>query len=446
MTRPVPGSQEPGERGGAARRAGTVLLMAGILVLAFNLRAAITSLPPVFTDLAGRLKLSATAVTVLATIPVLCFGLFSGVAVPLSRRFGEERVLLGALGLLAAGLVLRGVLPGALLYPGTVIAAGSIALMNVLLPSLVKRRQPHRAGMLIGSYLLCLSLGAVLGSLLAVPAYRGAAHGGWPGGPVRLVLWLWAIPAAIAFFVWLPQARYRTVPAGEPGAWRRGGLGGQRGGPAAKLSAVARHALTWQVTAFMGLQSLTYYATLSWLPTLFRDRGMSAAHAGDLLALMNVGNAVTCLLIPTLAHRMASQRLLAVPTVICTGAGIAGAFYAPLGGAWAWVLLLGLSQGASLGLAIFFTVARAPDPLTAASLSGLAQAGGYLLATAGPLAVGLLHAETGGWTVPIVLLLVLCVAELASGYLAGRSRVLPSGGQLPRRGPPGVHQEPAGSA
>ena len=398
-----------------------MLLVAGIMMLAVNLRAAITSLPPVFPDLAARLKLSATAVTALATIPVLCFGVFSGVAVPLSRRFGEERVLLGALGLLAAGLVLRGVLPGALLYPGTVLAAGSIALMNVLLPSLVKRRQPHRAGMLIGGYLLFLAFGAVLGSLLAVPVYRGTAHDGWLGGPVRFVLWLWAIPAVIAFFVWLPQSRYRTAPASQPPVGQPPAgqpLAGQR-------RAITRHALAWQVTAFMGLQSLTYYAALSWLPTLFQDRGMTAAHAGDLLALMNFGNAVTAMLMPALAHRMSGQRLLAVPTVVCTGAGIAGVFYAPLGSAWAWILLLGLSQGASLGLAIFFTVARSPDPVSAASLSALAQAGGYLLATTGPLAVGLLHAATGGWTVPIVLLLVLTVAELAAGYLAARPKVLP---------------------
>jgi CP family cyanate transporter-like MFS transporter len=189
---------------------------------------------------------------------------------------------------------------------------------------------------------------------------------------------------------------------------------------------VARHALAWQVTAFMGLQSLSYYATLSWLPTLLRDRGASAAHAGDLLALMNLGNVVTCMLIPVLAHRMTAQRLLVVPTVIATAAGIAGALYGPLGSVWAWILLLGLSQGSSLGLAIFFTMARAPDPVAAASLSALAQGGGYLLSTAGPLAVGLLHAETGGWGVPVDLLLVMCAAELAAGWLAGRARVLPS--------------------
>ena len=387
--------------------------MTGIIALALNLRVAITSLPPIFPELQQALGLSGQQITVLATIPVLCFGVFPVVAAPLSRRFGEERVLGVSLSLVAAGLILRGALPGSLLYPGTVLACGAIALMNVLLPSLIKRRQPSRAGLLIGIYLLCLWIGSVFGSLLAVPGYRYAAHAPWLGGPVRFSLWLWAVPAAIAF---VGLAAAVAVPDGP----RRG----QRGRREARV-AVARHALAWQVTAFMGLQSLSYYAALSWLPTLLRDRGATAAHAGDLLALMNVGNAVTCMLIPVLAHRMRGQRVLVVPTVIATAAGLAGALYGPLGSAWAWILLLGLAQGSTLGLGIFFTMARAPDPVAAASLSALAQGGGYLLATIGPLAVGLLHASTGGWDIPVNLLLVLCVAELAAGWLAARDRVLP---------------------
>jgi MFS transporter, CP family, cyanate transporter len=397
---------------GIARRAAGAVLVTGILALALNLRTAITSLPPVFPELRQALGLSGQQITVLATIPVLCFGVFPVIATPLSRRFGEERVLGISLSLVAAGLILRGALPGSLLYPGTVLACGAIALMNVLLPSMVKRRQPSRAGLLIGIYLLSLAVGSVLGSLLAVPAYRYAAHAPWLGGSVRFCLWLWAVPAAIAFALWLPQWRYRTAP----------------GAGAAALTprvTVARHALAWQVTAFMGLQSLSYYATLSWLPTLLRDRGATAAHAGDLLALMNLGNAVTAMLIPVLAHRMPGQRVLVVPTVLATAAGIAGALYGPLGSAWAWILLLGLAQGSALGLGIFFAMARAPDPAAAASLSALAQGWGYLLATVGPLAVGLLHASTGGWDIPVALLLVLCAVELAAGWLAARDRVLP---------------------
>jgi CP family cyanate transporter-like MFS transporter len=105
--------------------------------------------------------------------------------------------------------------------------------------------------------------------------------------------------------------------------------------------------------------------------------------------------------------------------------GLAGAAFAPLGGAAAWVLLLGLGQGAGLGLAIYFTLARAPDPVASASLSAFAQGGGYLVAAAGPLAVGFLHTVTGGWTVPVVVLLAVLVGELATGWQAGRAMTLP---------------------
>jgi CP family cyanate transporter-like MFS transporter len=339
---------------------------------------------------------------------VFCFGVFSGAAAPLSRRFGEERVLEAALALLAAGLLLRGALPGLMLFPGTALAAAAIAMMNVLLPSLVKRRAPARAGLLIGTYLLSLSAGSILSSLIAVPVYRAA------GGSVRLVLGLWAVPAIVAAVAWLPQRRYRTIPPGPgPGPAGPGRL------------RVYRHALAWQVTMFMGLQSLTYYATLSWLPTMFRDRGASAVHAGTLLALMNFGGAVTALLIPVLAHRAPSQRTLIAGTVTASAAGLAGVGFAPLGQAVAWILLLGLGQGASLSLAIYFTMARAPDPAAAASLSGFAQGTGYLVATVGPLAVGFLHAATGSWTIPIAALLAVTGLQLAAGLQAARARTLP---------------------
>jgi len=126
------------------------VFVVGVLVLAFNLRAAITSLPPLFPELSSSLHLSSAALSALAATPVLCFGAFSGVAAPLSRRYGEERVLLAALVLLGVGLLGRAALPGWLLFPGTVLASAAIALMNVLLPSLVKRRDPGRAGLLIG--------------------------------------------------------------------------------------------------------------------------------------------------------------------------------------------------------------------------------------------------------------------------------------------------------
>jgi MFS transporter, CP family, cyanate transporter len=395
------------------RAAGGALLITGILVLAFNLRSMITGVPPVFPELESVLHVSSGSLAVLAAVPVLCFGVFSGSGAPLSRRFGEERVLAVALVLIVGGLVLRSAAPSALLFPGTIVAGAAIALMNVLLPSLVKRRAPDRAGWLIGLYLLALAAGAIVGSALAVPVFN-AAGGGLTAA--RLTLGLWAGPAIIALLVWAPQLRFRTLP--ESGAQ-------------AGVLAMGRRALAWQVMLFMGLQSLSYYAALSWFATMFRDRGASAAYAGTLLALMNLGNAITALAVPVLAHRFPDQRLLAAAAMVTTAAGLAGAGYGPYGLAPEFMVLLGLGQGATLGLGIYYTMARAPDPGTAASLSAFAQGLGYLIASLGPLLIGFLHTATGGWSVPVAVLLVVAVLQLITGWLAGRALTVPAGRPVP---------------
>jgi len=403
---------------GPRRSHQTILLVVAVTAAGFNLRTAIANLPPLFPDLQVQLHLSSAALSLLAATPVICFGAAAAFAAWLNRRFGEEVVLLVALGVLTAGLLLRGAAPGIMLFPGTILAASAIAILNVLLSSMIKRRSPERAGVLIGTYLTALCVGAIIASLLSVPLYQSS------GGSVRLALGLWAGPAALATLLWLPQLRYRA--AGVARAVPISGLT-----PAPAHIKVHRYALAWQVMAFMGLQSLIYYAALSWLPTIFQDRGTSAVTAGNLLALMAAGNLVGALTVPVLAHRAPDQRALVVPSMTAMGVGLAGSLWAPLGGVWFWVLVLGIGQGSCLALAIFFMVARAPNPGVSASLSAFAQSAGYLVASAGPLEFGLLHSATGSWNIPAALLLVLCGCALVVGLFAARPLVLTLPGNQP---------------
>ena len=290
-------------------------------------------------------------------------------------------------------------------------AAGDIALMNVLLPSLVKRRAPDRAGLLIGLYLLSLAVGSIVAAALAVPVFN-AAGGGL--GAARLILGLWAGPALVAVFLWGPQLRFRTRP--EHGA-RTGAF------------ALRRSALAWQVTLFMGLQSLSYYGALSWFATMFRDRGASAAYAGTLLALMNVGNAITAMAVPVQAHRNADHRGLAVAAMLVTAIGLGeGWAFGPYGLArlnpW-WCL--GARSGREPGTSASTTrwPGRPKILGTAASLSAFAQGIGYLIASLGPLVIGLLHTATGGWTVPLNVLLAGGQRARSSPRMAGRAAPRP---------------------
>jgi MFS transporter, CP family, cyanate transporter len=406
------------------------LLVVGVVALGFNLRTAIASLPPIFPELESTLHISTATVSVLAATPVLCFGVVSGFAAALARRLGEERMLFAAIVALTLGLAVRAAAPGVALFPGTILAGAAIAVMNVLLSSLIKRRWPTRAGFLIGLYITALSAGAIVGSVVSVPLWQAT------GGSVLITLGWLAAPAALAALLWLPQLRQASRPAAAPPGDRAapaepaasaGPASPPAVRPASAVVAVYRHAIAWQVMFFMGLQSLIYYATLSWLPTILRDRGESAAGAGDLLALMGVGNLAVSLIVPVAAQRMRAQHALVIPTVLAVAAGLAGLVYAPLGGAVAWALILGAGQNAALALAIFFTAARSPNPAAAASLSAFSQSAGYLLAATGPIGVGLLRSETGSWTAPVAVLLALTAILLFAGLLAARPRVLPVG-------------------
>ncbi|WP_282698527.1 MFS transporter [Streptantibioticus silvisoli] len=389
------------------------------MVLCVNLRPAVAGLPPIFTQLQDRLALSSVDVTLLATIPVLCFGLFSPVAALTARRFGEERALGGALVAGAAGLLMRALLPGALLLAGTVVVSGAIAFMNVSLPSLIKRREPRRAGRLLSLYMVMLYTGAITSSAIVVPVYR-STH-----GSLAVTLGMSAVPMVVALLAWLPQLRYGTARRAAslpPGASQRLPRGHVR-----------RHRLAWQVTAFMGLQSMTYYATLSFLPDLFLSRGLAPSQSGLVGSLLSVGGLVSAFGTPMIAHRSArAARLLMIATVVLCAAGISAALLAPVNAGLALMPLLGLGQGAGLALALYFVMARAATPAVAASLSALAQGVGYVVAALGPLAVGSLHALTGGWRAPVLVLLLATAAELVVGLLAARPHQVPAPGPAAR--------------
>jgi CP family cyanate transporter-like MFS transporter len=374
---------------------------AGFVLLALNLRTAITSVPPILPDLG----LSSAGESLLTTLPVLLFGGAAAAGPALRARLGEERGLFAALALTAAGIVARGLWTDAALFPATIAACAGIAVLNVLLPSFVRGRFPARVGPMTATYTTALTAGATLAAGLTVPI-RDAA-----GGSNGVALGIWAVPAAVALLAWIPQLRSpdRHVP-------------GPRGGPA-PLS-LWRSPLAWQVTVFMGLQSLAYYAPLSWLPTIYREQGLSPATAGALLSVFNAVGIAANLATPVIAHRMRDQRAAIAGTVSLTVLGITGLLVAPAGLALLWAVVLGLGQGAALSLALLLMILRAPDHDTAARLSSMAQGVGYLLAAAGPLGMGLLHALTGGWTVPLLAMLVLSACELAAGLGAGRAQVV----------------------
>ncbi|MER7516912.1 MFS transporter [Streptomyces sp. NPDC126499] len=389
-----------------------VVLLVGIVLASLNMRAALASVSPLVGEMAEAYGLSSAASSLVTSVPVLFLGLGALVAPWLGRRFGAERILFAALLLLGAGILARVLPSAAALYCGGVLVGTAIALLNVLMPGLIKRDFPDRAASMTSVYTGAMIAGATLVAASSVPLER--ALGGW-----RASLAFWSLLAVVAAVAWLPQVVLAR------GAGPTGHGAGAGADPATgPVRSVWRSALAWQVTLFMGLQSLWSYVLIAWMPTIFTDHGMSRSAAGVVFAFNNLIQVAGAFAVPLLAGRMRSQRPLVVLVTTLVAAGYAGLMVAPVEGAWLWAAVLGVGQGGAVGLALTLIVLRSGDAVTAARLSGMAQTVGYLLAAAGPLAAGALHQATGSWTPPITAVLGVCAAALAMGLLAARNRTV----------------------
>ncbi|MPZ62896.1 MAG: MFS transporter [Propionibacteriales bacterium] len=387
------------------RRAATVWLVGlAILLLAFNLRPAVTSLGAVLDDVRGDLGLSATAAGVLTTLPVLCFAAFGAAAPGLARRFGARRVIVVSVTAIMLGLLVRALAGNAVVFfVMTGLALAGMATGNVLLPAIVKRYFPRRVGRMTGLYTTSIAVGTTAAAAVTVPV--GEVVGGWRGG-----LLVWGVTAGVAVIPWVLvlRADHAGVTSRGPGPE-----------PAVPVPRMARVPLAWALAVYFGSQSLQAYAAFGWLPQIYRDAGFDPATAGLLLAVVPTLGIPVALALPMLAARRPDQRPYVVVCVAAFAAGYLGLMTVPATLPWLWVVLLGIGGGA-FPLALVMIGLRARTPEGTVRLSGFAQSIGYVVAASGPVALGLLYDVTGGWTAPIGLLIGLLVPQLIAGLFAAR--------------------------
>ncbi|MEO3801043.1 MFS transporter [Nonomuraea sp. B1E8] len=381
----------------------SVALVAGFVLAALNLRPAIAGISPLLDEIMDDVGLSPAGGGAITTVMVVCLGVF-GLAVPLlARRIGLDRTLLAGLLVIAAGVSLRGLDGAALLYLGSALAATAIAVMNVAMPGVVKQHFPSRINLMTGVYVSSVVAGAATASALVIPLEHGTGYG-WRGVSALL-----AVPALLAALLWLPQAR-------------RGRAGGQEG--PRPIGMVLRSPVTWYVTALMGLQSLTFYVMLAWLPTIFIEAGVPSDQAGYLLSLTNLVQVGTSLAVPVLAGRRKSQAPYAVGAGVLTVLGYLGMLLAPTALPWVWMIVLGVGQGASFVLALLIIALRPANPAGVTALSAVAQSVGYGVAALGPMLFGLLREISGGWSVPLMAGMGVLVVQIVAGWYAGRPATL----------------------
>src|SRR5699024_3874863 len=382
------------------------LLVAGIVIVAFNLRPAITSVGPLIGIIRDDIGLSNWSAGILTSLPLIAFAIMSPAAPKLGNRYSNERTLILGLILLFIGIAVRSISVFVLLFIGTLFVGLGIAFCKVLLPSVIKEKFPKKVGLMTSVYSTSMGIFAASASCLSIPFAQGL-NMGW-----QLALLIWATQLVLGIIVWIYHSTKEELP--DAAEMRYVKLGGNQ---------MWKSPLAWQVACFMGLQSFLFYVTISWLPEILHSNGLSMATSGWMLSFAQFIGLPASFMVPVVAGRLKSQRSIVLVMALLAFGGYCGLL---LGNSFTVMvistIMIGLTLSGTFALALAFLGMRARNARDAAMLSGMAQALGYTLAAAGPMFIGYLFDVTHEWTIPLITLIGVSFLVMIFGMGAGRDR------------------------
>lgn len=386
-------------------RAYSMAMMFVLLLSAFNLRPGVTSIGPVLSEISESLSLTSAAAGVLAAIPVLTFGIFAFATPTLVSWFGLHRLAFLAITITGIGLAARPwvdeLVPFFLL---TAVGLSGLATLNVILPSLVRRHFANSIGLATALYTTALGVGLTAGALLTYPIAARVGVDGW-----RFGLTVWGLTALVGVPVWLlvvirqPRSQAADSPRGR-----------------IRLREIAKTRLGRFMATFFGLQSLQAFVIFGWFAQMNRDAGHSPETASLLLATVSFASMPAGFIAAWLATRANLQAFLVMGLTSLYIVGYIGLIFWPTGPiVWLWAVVIGVGQ-AVFPVIMTLIGLKATSVESTAGLSAFTQSWGYLFAALGPFAIGLLHATSGSWTVPLLVLIFLAAIQIVVGWFVIR--------------------------
>ncbi|MDR2278247.1 MAG: MFS transporter [Vagococcus sp.] len=378
------------------------LLLLGIIMIATNLRAPITSVGPLVGTITNSLNLTGAQAGLITTLPLIAFAIISPIAPKLARKFGTETTILGALILIILGLSIRYLPSISTLFLGTAILGCGNAVGNVLIPSIVKQEFQNQSGLVTGIYSVSMNLTGAIASGVSIPLIEKL---GWTWNQAFS---LWIILAALALLAWLPQLKNKKAT------------------PDVNVvdtnNSIWHSSLAWSVSLFMGIQSFIFYVLVAWLPEMLISQGIPSSKSGGMLSLLQLTLLPTTFIIPIIAEKRPNQKSLVVISFALFTLGISGLMFSSLAVISLSIIAIGIAGGIAFSLSMMFFNLRTSTPKEAADLSGMAQSIGYILAAVGPFLFGLLHDLTNNWQSSLFLLIGITIILLFVGLNAGSSK------------------------
>jgi CP family cyanate transporter-like MFS transporter len=388
------------------------MLITGVILISINLRPAITTIGPLLGMIRDDVNLTNSSAGLLTSLPLIAFAVMSPFAARIGNRYTYEGAMIIGLIILLIGIGVRSISVLILLFTGTFFAGLGIAILNVLLPGLIKDKFPTRVGLMTSIYSTTMGIVAAIASGVSIPLTE-IGNFGWQGS-----LMVWSIPAVIGIIVWTYlqiAGNSRKIKEPNPDIkYARTGDG-----------RIWRSPLAWQIAGFMGLQSLLFYVTITWLPEILHHSGMSIEMAGWMLSFTQFIGLPASFIVPVLAEKLPSQRLLVTLLTLCCFLGYGGLL---IGNHIVLIFicttLIGFFISGAFAFALTLFGLRTRNAKDASELSGMAQSLGYVLAALGPIFIGFLNDMTGDWSIPIIVIMVFSLLIMGFGLLVSKKQYI----------------------
>lgn len=380
----------------------SLFFVPGIILIGVSLRTPFTVLPIILGNISQGLEVEVSSLGVLTSLPLLMFTFFSPFSTQLAQKIGLEHLFTYSLFFLTIGSLIR-LLNLPLLYLGTLMVGASVAVINVLLPSLIQANQPKKIGFLTTLYVTSMGIATALASYLAVPITQASS---WKG----LILLLTLLCLA-TFLVWLPNHHYnhRLAPQTKQKSQIK----------------VMRNKQVWAIIIFSGFQSLIFYTVMTWLPTMSIHAGLSSHEAGLLTSILSLISIPFSMTIPSLTTSLSTRNRQLMLTLVSL-AGVVGIsmLFFPINNFIYWLaihLLIGTATSALFPYLMVNFSLKTSAPEKTAQLSGLSQTGGYILAAFGPTLFGYSFDLFHSWVPSVAALLLIDILMTVALFTVDRA-------------------------
>ncbi len=385
------------------KKVNLTLLAISVILIALNLRIPITSVGPDFRMIESQYSLSAAVAGILTTIPLLVFAVLSPFVSTISGKFGYGRLMTLALICIGLGEIVRSFLGEVGLYLGTFIIGAGIATSSVLIPSVLKHRFPNKVGPMTSIYVSCMNIVGGIGVWATIPISK---YFGWSWQPT---LSIWIIFALVALIFWLPFYKQHIEP--------------ETNDVVVDHKPIWHYPIAWWVSLFLGIQSVSSYALITWLPSIVEFKGMPAEFATDVTFVFLVFTIPASLLVPILCSKLKSQSWLMLGLCVIYILGLCMFLFADTHiTIMSSVGLISLATGGLISSTLLFFVLRSATAKRTTELSGLAQSIGYLFGAIGPMLMGAMYDHFHSWNQAIIAMIVISLFLTVTGFMAGSDK------------------------